>query len=124
MTDLDPIDALKKAIEDAGSQNALARRIGLPQAYLSQVLSGSRPPSENLLAGLGLKRVVVRASEVKPPLTVAEAELSVRTGNAAKRIWGDDMLLSDLCAKTDDDLLAAGFMRKSIKEIREIGEWL
>jgi len=124
MTDLDPIEALKKAIDGAGSQNALARKIGLPQAYLSQVLGGSRPPSENLLSALGLKRVVVRASEVKKPITVRQAELSVRTGNVARRIWGDDMLLSDLCAKSDDDLRAAGFMRKSIKEIREIGEWL
>lgn len=124
MTDLDPVEALKKAIEEAGSQNALARRIGLPQAYLSQVLSGSRPPSEKLLTGLGLRRVVIRASEVRPPLTVAEAELSVRTDRQARRIWGDEMLLSDLCAKSDDDLRAAGFMRKSIKEIREIGEWL
>lgn len=61
MKNLDPIDALKKAIEDAGSQNALARKIGLPQAYLSQVLGGTRPPSDNLLTALGLKRVVVKS---------------------------------------------------------------
>ena len=124
MKDLDPIKALNQAVEEAGSQNALARQIGLPQAYLSQVLSGTRPASEKLLTALGLKRIVVRQEDAPRLLTVSEAELSVRTGNTARRIWGDDMLLSDLVARSDEELKAAGFMKKSIKEIREIGEWL
>lgn len=124
MTDLDPVEALKRAVEDAGSQNALARKIGVSQAYLSQVLSGARPPSDTLLGALGLKRVVVRQQDLPKPITVSEAELSVRTGNVARQLWGDGMLLSELCAKSDDELRSAGFMKKSIKEIREIGEWL
>lgn len=65
MKDLDPIATLNRAIEEAGSQNELARRIGLPQAYLSQVLSGARPASDKLLTALGLKRVVIRAGVAK-----------------------------------------------------------
>lgn len=124
MSDIDPVSVLEAAIERAGSQNQLSRQTGLPQGYLSQVLRRKRPASDELLAALGLERVVVRSSDAPKPITIREAELSVRTGNIARRIWGDDMLLRELCNKADEELKAAGFMRKSIKEIREIGEFL
>lgn len=124
MSDIDPVSVLEAAIERAGSQNQLSRQTGLPQGYLSQVLRRKRPASDELLAALGLERVVVRSSDAPKPITVKEAELSVRTGNIARRVWGDDMLLRELCSKTDDELKTAGFMRKSIKEIREIGKFL
>lgn len=124
MSDIDPVSVLEAAIERAGSQNQLSRQTGLPQGYLSQVLRRKRPASDELLAALGLERVVVRSSDVPKPITVKEAELSVRTGNIARRVWGDDMLLRELCSKTDDELKTVGFMRKSIKEIREIGKFL
>lgn len=49
---------LQRAIDDAGSQDALAATYGLTPAYLSQVLHGYRPPSRTLLQHLGCSRVV------------------------------------------------------------------
>lgn len=122
MTPADPIEAIQKAARWHGSVAEFSRSAGLSASYVHDVLRGRRPPSDALLSSVGLSRVVVKFEPAPKPLTVADAELSVRTGNAARRIWGDGMLLSDLIAKSDDELKAAGFMRKSIKEIREIGE--
>lgn len=60
MTQPDPISELRQAIERAGTQTKFAETSGLPQSYISEVLRGTRPPSEKLLAVLGLARVVVR----------------------------------------------------------------
>ncbi len=56
MTETQFIHYLAKAIKTAGGQGALARQLGIPQPYLSQVLRRKRPPSMRLLTALGLKK--------------------------------------------------------------------
>ena len=61
MPETDPIDCLRRAVEEAGSQARFAEGVSLPQSYISDVLNGNRPPSDRLLSALGLKRVVVKS---------------------------------------------------------------
>lgn len=49
---------LRRAIEEAGSQSAFARKHGIPKSYVSMMASGQRPMTEGLLAILGVRRVV------------------------------------------------------------------
>lgn len=49
---------LRREVERAGSQNALAKEFGIGAAYLSDVLNGRREAGPAILAGLGLKREV------------------------------------------------------------------
>ncbi len=48
---------LRARAEKAGSQRALAERLGVTPAYLSDVLQGRREPGPKILAALGLRRV-------------------------------------------------------------------
>ena len=123
---VEPVEEVRAHIDAFydGNQSGFARATGFSPTYVSDVLSGRRAASEKMLAVLGLKRAVVKLEAHRPPLRVKDAELSVRTMVTAMRVWGEDMLLRDLTAKSDDDLKAAGMMRRSIKEIREIGAWL
>lgn len=123
MTPKDPLAEIVEASEKLGSVAAFARGAGFAPSYVHDVLRKRRPPSDDLLKALGLERVVVAVQPPPKPITVEEAELSVRTSVTARRVWGSDMLLSDLIAKTDEEIKAAGLSRKSIREIREIGAW-
>ena len=51
------IERLRRACRQAGGQNHWARRHGLSQAYVSDVLTGKKPPGPRLLAALGLRLV-------------------------------------------------------------------
>lgn len=56
-----PCDALvhlRHAVEDAGSQKALAQRLGISTSYVSDLLAGKRKISARILAKLGLRAVV------------------------------------------------------------------
>jgi len=52
--------AINQAIAAAGSQAAFARQVGVSPQYVSLVLNAQRPPSDDLLAAVGLCRIVVR----------------------------------------------------------------
>lgn len=65
MTHTDPIFELEQAIKDAGTQTRFADQSGFSQAYISAVIRKERPPSERLLAYLGLKSVIVRDGGAK-----------------------------------------------------------
>ena len=44
---------LERLVNRCGSQKALAERLNVSQAYLSDVLSGRREPGDKILAPLG-----------------------------------------------------------------------
>lgn len=52
------IKRIEAAVAAAGSQAALADKIGVSDAYLSDVLNNRRDPGEKMLAGLGYAREV------------------------------------------------------------------
>lgn len=52
------IAMLVKELAKHGTQSALAKSMGISDAYLSDVLSGNRGAGKKVLASLGLKRVV------------------------------------------------------------------
>lgn len=49
---------LQAAVDRAGGQGAFAKVAGVTQPYVSDVLKGRRPPSEKLLAAVGLRKIV------------------------------------------------------------------
>jgi transcriptional regulator with XRE-family HTH domain len=57
--EVDPKRLLAAAIERHGSQRALARHLGVSQAYVWQLLTGRSPFSDGILEKLGLRRTVV-----------------------------------------------------------------
>lgn len=50
---------IRRACREAGSQKAWAKRHGVNEAFLSQVLRGEREPSPAILEPFGLERVVI-----------------------------------------------------------------
>lgn len=66
MTPPEMIAAVRRAAEAAGGQNALARKWGVPNAYISDVLRGQRAPGAAILRPLGLKRVKVVTITYEP----------------------------------------------------------
>lgn len=48
-------ELLEKLCHDAGGQREFARQHGLNVAYVSQVILGRRPPSDDMCKILGLK---------------------------------------------------------------------
>lgn len=63
MQRVEPLDEIRAHIETmyGGNQGAFAKSIGFSQAYISDVVNAKRPPSDRLLAILGLSRVVVKS---------------------------------------------------------------
>jgi transcriptional regulator with XRE-family HTH domain len=55
---MDVIAAIRKAADEAGTQKALAARLGVSDSYLADVLNGRKDPGEAILEPLGLERVV------------------------------------------------------------------
>lgn len=62
---------LRRRIEEAGSARAASRALGVSAAYLIDVRHGRRFAGDRLLAGLGLKRVVVPAEPTEGEAHVA-----------------------------------------------------
>lgn len=61
-------EALREAIAESGlSQRAYARRLGVSQPYINDVLLGHRSASERVLSALGLRRIVVIAAKEDCP---------------------------------------------------------
>ena len=50
---------LRRRVQDAGSQSALAKELGISDSYLSDVLTQRREPGEAMLTPMGIERVVV-----------------------------------------------------------------
>lgn len=57
-------ELVRRAAQEAGSQKALAERIGVSESYVSDVIRGRRGASEALMRKLGLKAVTVYVKEV------------------------------------------------------------
>lgn len=55
---LDVAARLRRACEQAGSQQAWAAANGVSAAYVCDVLNARREPGEAILRGLGLRKVV------------------------------------------------------------------
>lgn len=55
-----PVEMLRRAIKEAGTQARLAEQWGVSQAYISDMLNKRRGFSDAVLARLGLRRVVVK----------------------------------------------------------------
>ena len=53
------MDLIAKAIETAGSQEALAIEWGISELYLSDILRGRREPGNKILKNMGLVKVLV-----------------------------------------------------------------
>jgi transcriptional regulator with XRE-family HTH domain len=52
------IAVIRRAAQEAGSQKALAERLGLSESHVSDVLNGRKDPAEGILEPLGYERVV------------------------------------------------------------------
>jgi hypothetical protein len=52
------LDYVKEQVNVHGSQKALARHLGVGQAFLSDVLRGRRDPGDKIPAALGFRKVV------------------------------------------------------------------
>lgn len=55
---MDILATLRRQVDSAGSQKALAARLGVSPQYLNDVLLGRKEPGEGILEPLGLERVV------------------------------------------------------------------
>lgn len=51
------MEELKRRVQAMGSQNAVAAELGITPAYLSDILSGRRDLSENVLTKLGFVKI-------------------------------------------------------------------
>jgi DNA-binding transcriptional regulator YdaS (Cro superfamily) len=58
MNEEQAIAHVRKAIEKDGSQKAFASRVGISQAFLSDMMAGKRYLSSDVLAAVGLEKVV------------------------------------------------------------------
>ncbi len=57
LTEDDVLARLQKMIDDAGTQGKAARKLGISQSFLSQVMTKQRPVPKVLLMALKLERV-------------------------------------------------------------------
>jgi hypothetical protein len=51
-------ELLRKGCEEAGGQSAWARKHGLAQPFVSDVLKGKREPGDKLCKALGIEREI------------------------------------------------------------------
>lgn len=61
MRETDPTIPLAKLIAECGSHGKAAKKLGISQPYLSDLMRGRRTWSKAMLAKLGLRRAVVKA---------------------------------------------------------------
>ncbi len=59
------MEVLRKRLDKAGSQKALAAELGVSAPYLHDVLNGRRDPAGALLSALGFERVVTYRKKEK-----------------------------------------------------------
>lgn len=59
MTKTEFLEYLKSLVTEAGTQKALAEKLGINQAYLSDILAGHREPADKILKALGMKATVI-----------------------------------------------------------------
>jgi transcriptional regulator with XRE-family HTH domain len=57
LTHAEFLAALQAAVDAAGGQRPFAAMLGVTPGYLSQIVTGHRPPSERVLTALGYRRV-------------------------------------------------------------------
>lgn len=65
MKERNPHDALMALVKQHGTQHAAAKALGVGDVYVSDLLNGRRKFSDEMLAKLGLRRIVVAALKVK-----------------------------------------------------------
>ena len=58
MSKEEAVSLLRKRVVQRGAQAALAKELGVSQAYISDVLAGHRNPGPTILKSLGLTKVV------------------------------------------------------------------
>jgi len=58
---VNPTEALRRFVDQHGTQTAAAQSLGISGAYLNDMLHGHRNISPRILAKLGLKTVVVKS---------------------------------------------------------------
>jgi hypothetical protein len=68
------IEDLKKRIDEAGSQKAVAEEMGISPSHLSDVLAGKRNLGEELLEQLGYEKVIVHVKAHAVPDVVRAIE--------------------------------------------------
>ena len=59
---VDPLVVLHSMAKELGGQKQLADKLGYKPPYISDILNGRRDVTDKMLAKIGLRRVVVRAS--------------------------------------------------------------
>jgi len=59
MTSIDPADRLAVFVQAHGTQDQAARKLGISQQYLSDLLKNRRQFSSRILQKLGLKAIIV-----------------------------------------------------------------
>jgi len=52
------VEHLCRKASEVGGQKILARKLGVSETYLSDVINGRRDPADRLLSALGMERVV------------------------------------------------------------------
>jgi DNA-binding transcriptional regulator YdaS (Cro superfamily) len=70
-TNADVVKLLKQLSQEAGSQAALAGKIGISTVYLSDVIHGRRDPGPAITQYLGIVKVV--SYEPSPPLLTRDS---------------------------------------------------
>lgn len=55
---INPVEALRAAVEEFGTQTAFAAKHGISLPYVNDVLRGHRDPGDKILDALGLEKVV------------------------------------------------------------------
>lgn len=63
MKDIDATARLKSRVKAAGSQRQLARDFGVHETYISALVNGRVPFSDDMLDKLGLRRAVVEVTK-------------------------------------------------------------
>lgn len=59
MTEAEVLEAVRRAVERAGSQSAFARLVGVPQSNVSLTLARKISPTPAILRAVGIERRVV-----------------------------------------------------------------
>jgi hypothetical protein len=60
MREIDPVGALWKHVDKHPNRTEAARALGIKPAYLSDLLTGRRGFSDNVLFALGLRKAIVK----------------------------------------------------------------
>lgn len=59
------LQIMQRRCDELGSQAEFAREAGVPRQHVSLVLKGERPPTDGMLAALGLERCEATYRRVK-----------------------------------------------------------